>query len=176
MRCFPTLVERRLYFDIEEVGKPIKFKWGKCPLATASFGHGITTTLLQLAKAYSIIVNGGYDIEPKLISYSKQFRSPTDLTPSQAKVKGGKNGLKLNQNQLLFWDKTLAMMIQTNICNYKYNNYEQVRNDLLKSNDKVLIHSARTLGPWNGRAKYNNNELTVLGENKLGKIWMNVRK
>ena len=119
---------------------------------------------------------GTLDNEPKLISYSKQFRSPTDLTPSQAKVKGGKNGLKLNQNQLLFWDKTLAMMIQTNICNYKYNNYEQVRNDLLKSNDKVLIHSARTLGPWNGRAKYNNNELTVLGENKLGKIWMNVRK
>ena len=54
-------------FDIEEVGKPIKFNWGKCPLATAAFGHGITTTLLQLAKAYSIIVNGGYDIKPSLI-------------------------------------------------------------------------------------------------------------
>ena len=54
-------------FDIEEVGKPIKFNWGKCPLATASFGHGITTTLLQLAKAYSIIVNGGYNIQPGLI-------------------------------------------------------------------------------------------------------------
>ena len=57
----------QINFDIEEVGKPIKFNWGKCPLATASFGHGITTTLLQLAKAYSIIVNGGYDIQPKLI-------------------------------------------------------------------------------------------------------------
>tara|TARA_B100001094_G_scaffold309145_1_gene342517 strand:- start:339 stop:2027 length:1689 start_codon:yes stop_codon:yes gene_type:complete len=54
-------------FDIEEVGEPIKFNWGKCPLATASFGHGITTTLLQLAKAYSIIVNGGYNIQPRLI-------------------------------------------------------------------------------------------------------------
>ena len=54
-------------FDIEEVGKPIKFNWGKCPLATASFGHGITTTLLQLAKAYSIIVNGGYNIQTGLI-------------------------------------------------------------------------------------------------------------
>ena len=58
-------------FDIEEVGKPIKFNWGKCPLATASFGHGITTTLLQLAKAYSIIVNGGYNIEPSLIKNDK---------------------------------------------------------------------------------------------------------
>ena len=57
----------KINFDIEEVGKPIKYLWGKCPLATASFGHGITTTLLQLTKAYSIIVNGGYDINPTLI-------------------------------------------------------------------------------------------------------------
>ena len=41
-------------------------------LATASFGHGITTTLLQLVKAYSIIVNGGYNIKPSLI---KQIKS-----------------------------------------------------------------------------------------------------
>ena len=54
-------------FDIKEVGKPLKFNWGKCPLATASFGHGITTTLLQLAKAYSIISNGGYEINPTLV-------------------------------------------------------------------------------------------------------------
>ena len=54
-------------FDIEEVGIPLKFNWGKCPLATASFGHGITTTLLQLAKGYAIIVNGGYNINPSLI-------------------------------------------------------------------------------------------------------------
>ena len=57
----------KIQFDIEEVGSPIKFNWGKCPLATVSFGHGITTTLLQLAKAYSIIANGGYDIRPSLI-------------------------------------------------------------------------------------------------------------
>ena len=61
-----------IIFDIEEVGKPINFNWGKCPLATASFGHGITTTLLQLAKAYSIIVNGGYYISPSLIKKTKK--------------------------------------------------------------------------------------------------------
>ncbi len=60
-------ITRKINFDIEEVGKPIKFNWGKCPLATASFGHGITTTLLQIVKAYSIIVNGGFDIKPVLI-------------------------------------------------------------------------------------------------------------
>ncbi len=60
-------VLKKITFEIEEVGKPIEFNWGKCPLATASFGHGITTTLIQLAKAYSIIANGGYNIDPTLI-------------------------------------------------------------------------------------------------------------
>ena len=54
-------------FDIEEVGNPIPFKWGKCKLATSAYGHGITTTPLQLAKAYAIIANGGYKIKPTLI-------------------------------------------------------------------------------------------------------------
>ena len=57
----------KLNFDIEEVGTPLDFKWGKCKLATVSYGHGVTTTLLQLVKAYSIITNGGYNVEPTLI-------------------------------------------------------------------------------------------------------------
>jgi cell division protein FtsI (penicillin-binding protein 3) len=60
----------KIDFDIEEVGKPIPFKWGKCKLATVSFGHGITTTLLQLAKGYAIISNGGFEIKPTLIKQS----------------------------------------------------------------------------------------------------------
>ena len=54
-------------FDIQEVGKPISINWGKCKLATASYGHGITTTLLQIAKGYSIVTNGGYNIQPTII-------------------------------------------------------------------------------------------------------------
>ena len=61
-------VLEKIRFDIDEVGIPINFNWGKCPLATASYGHGITTTLLQLAKAYSIIVNGGYKINPSFLN------------------------------------------------------------------------------------------------------------
>ena len=67
-------VLQKIDFDIEEIGKPIEFNWGKCPLATASFGHGITTTLLQLAKAYSIIANGGYNIHPRLIKETKKIK------------------------------------------------------------------------------------------------------
>ncbi len=68
-------VLKKIDFDIEEVGKPIDFKWGKCPLATASFGHGITTTLLQVVKAYSIIVNGGYYIKPTLVKINKKIKA-----------------------------------------------------------------------------------------------------
>jgi len=64
-------VINKIEFDIEEVGAPIPFKWGPCELATASYGHGITTTPLQLAKGYAIISNGGYEIRPTLIKTEK---------------------------------------------------------------------------------------------------------
>ena len=66
-------VLNKINFDIEEVGEPIAFKWGKCKLATVSFGHGITTTPLQLAKGYSIISNGGFDIRPSLIKIDEDY-------------------------------------------------------------------------------------------------------
>jgi len=78
-------VVEQINFDIEETGTPIKFNWGKCPLATASFGHGITTTLLQLAKAYSIIVNGGYDINPSLLMNSKKEKKEKILDEEVSK-------------------------------------------------------------------------------------------
>ncbi len=64
----------KIQFDIEEVGNPIPFKWGKCKLATSAYGHGITTTPLQLAKAYAIIANGGYKIKPTLLKKEKNLK------------------------------------------------------------------------------------------------------
>ena len=57
----------QLNFDIEEIGKPIPFTWRDCKLKTVSYGHGITTTPIQLAKGYAILANGGYEIRPTLI-------------------------------------------------------------------------------------------------------------
>ena len=54
-------------FDLDEMGKPLPLKWGKCKLATVSFGHGISTTPLQVATAYAIISNGWYKIKPTLL-------------------------------------------------------------------------------------------------------------
>ena len=58
---------KKINFDLEEIGTPLPFKWGKCKLATSSFGHGVTTTPLQLAKAYAVLGNGGYKIQPTIL-------------------------------------------------------------------------------------------------------------
>ena len=65
---------KKTQFDIEEVGSPIPFKWGKCKLATSAYGHGITTTPLQLASAYATIANGGYKIRPTLIKKNENLK------------------------------------------------------------------------------------------------------
>ena len=72
-------------FDIEEVGVPVPFNWGKCKLATVSYGHGITTTILQLAKAYSIVANGGYEIKPSLIKKDEYLKNNRILNEKVSK-------------------------------------------------------------------------------------------
>jgi len=68
-----------MQFDLEEMGKPLPFKWGKCKLATVSFGHGISTTPLQVATAYAIISNGGYKIKPTLIKQEIKFKKKNKI-------------------------------------------------------------------------------------------------
>jgi len=58
----------QIEFDIEEVAPQKNYNFGKCKLATATFGHGIATTILQLAKGYAILSNGGFNIKPTLIN------------------------------------------------------------------------------------------------------------
>ena len=63
----------KINFDLDEIGTPHIFNWGKCKLATSSYGHGITTTPLHLAKAYAILGNGGYKIRPSILKIEKPF-------------------------------------------------------------------------------------------------------
>jgi len=58
---------QKINFDLDEIGAPLSFRWGKCKLATVSFGRGIATTPLQLARAYAILGNGGYEIQPVIL-------------------------------------------------------------------------------------------------------------
>jgi cell division protein FtsI (penicillin-binding protein 3) len=80
-------VLEKIDFDIEEVGQPINFRWGKCKLATVSFGHGITTTPLQLAKAYGIISNGGYQINPTLIYKTRNLNEKKQILNNEVSKK-----------------------------------------------------------------------------------------
>ena len=54
-------------FELEEVGKPLNFKWNKCKLETISYGHGIAVTPLQATAAYAAITNGGNIVNPTII-------------------------------------------------------------------------------------------------------------
>ena len=96
-------VINKIEFDIDEIGIPIPFKWGKCKLATTSFGHGITTTPLQLAKGYAIISNGGFEVNPtiilekkeKLIKYKKRIINENvsaQINPILRKIVTSKEG------------------------------------------------------------------------------------
>jgi cell division protein FtsI (penicillin-binding protein 3) len=84
----------KIDFDISEVGKPLLIDWYEgCKLETIAFGHGITTTILQLAKGYSIITNGGYDIKPTLIK--------KDLKKKNIRKKILKNDVSKKMNLIL---------------------------------------------------------------------------
>ena len=51
---------------LRKLGTPLPFTWNDCMLKTVSYGHGITTTPLQLAKGYAILSNGGYSSKSNL--------------------------------------------------------------------------------------------------------------
>ena len=44
-----------------------KLPWGDLLLGTVSFGHGVTTTPLQMATAYGVIANGGILRRPYIV-------------------------------------------------------------------------------------------------------------
>ncbi|MEM9469099.1 MAG: penicillin-binding protein 2 [Pseudomonadota bacterium] len=55
-------------FEIKEIGSPlVPDPWGDVHTLTASYGHGIAVSPLQMTSAVASIVNGGYFVEPTLI-------------------------------------------------------------------------------------------------------------
>lgn len=59
-------------FEIKEMGKPIiPSPWRDVNTLTASYGHGIAVSPLQLVKAAASIINGGILVTPTLIKQSK---------------------------------------------------------------------------------------------------------
>ena len=66
---FGFLDRTDIEFDSEAIGRVSYFEdWTESELATHAFGQGITVTMIQLANAYSTIVNGGVMMQPHIIS------------------------------------------------------------------------------------------------------------
>jgi predicted NAD-dependent protein-ADP-ribosyltransferase YbiA (DUF1768 family) len=120
----------------------------------------------------------------ELLDYSKQFLRCNDggMSALDAKRKGGKGGLRLTETELKLWDK-LSLDVQREISMWKVNNIPQVRQDLLNTGNRILVHSAMRTSEkemakkyWEGKAIVNEHgEIVVLGGNWLGKIWMETR-
>lgn len=116
----------------------------------------------------------------ELIEYSKKFLSG-NCEPDGAKVKKMGRNLILTSDELKLWEQ-LKIDVQKEICEYKFENYEQVRIDLLNSGHKILIHPALRCSEeklknndWCGKAIINNGKIEVIGKNIIGKIWMELR-
>lgn len=121
-----------------------------------------------------------------LLEYSKRFLISGDIkTNKEAKMRGGKgkNGLMLNKDEIKIW-YVLSEDVQNEICRYKLENYEEVKDNLKRSSNCFLVHPALRCGNekmkdkiWEGRIIVKDNgEYELLGGNKLGNIWMELRK
>ena len=72
-----TKLTKNPSIELEEVGSPHQLKWNNCKLETISFGHGITTTPLQVTALYAAMSNGGNLITPS--SLIKKIKLKTKL-------------------------------------------------------------------------------------------------
>jgi len=98
-----------------------------------------------------------------------------------AKHAGNKKGLKLTADEIEKWNN-ISVDVQKEICKYKIENYDVVKDDLTKSGDKKLVHSASRFNKiencfWDGRASLNEakDEINIEGINMLGNLWMELR-
>ena len=120
----------------------------------------------------------------QLFEYGKLFRKGGDiLTAMDAKKNGGKRGLLLNEDEISVWNN-VGIYVQREICQWKTDNFTEVKQFLNEHRDKTLIHSAFRCSEdklhgrfWEGKAisVNENGELNILGQNMLGRIWMFVR-
>ena len=60
--------------------------WGDIATVTASYGHGISTSLLNLAAAYATIGNGGIKVTPTLLHSQARAEGPRVITQGTAKA------------------------------------------------------------------------------------------
>ncbi len=116
-----------------------------------------------------------------LFEYGERFSSGVcDKNGAVVKRMGRK--FILDQDELKLWN-VIGVDVQIEICNYKFENYEEIRDELYKSRSRILIHPAMRCNEekvknrlWEGRGIIVDGKIEVIGKNMLGKIWMNLRE
>ncbi len=71
--------------ELEEVGVPHKLNWNRCKIETISFGHGITTTPLQVTALYASMANGGNLVIPSLLKKRKIIETKKIISKKTSK-------------------------------------------------------------------------------------------
>lgn len=116
------------------------------------------------------------DRKQLLLEYSKNFeKGGKYITPLEAKKAGGKKGFALEDHEREKWDNE-SINVQKEICIYKYTHNGDVKKIIDSSKKSYLLHQdnrATQNTVWGGRIDQKTNEL--IGQNKLGIIWMDVR-
>ena len=117
-----------------------------------------------------------------LLEYGKKFLKGCECKKGgDVKKMGGKKGLFLKESELGLWSE-LSIGVQWEISRYKWEMYEDVKKDLLKSKGRVLIHPAMRCSEekvkgrlWEGKGVVKDGKIEVIGKNMLGDIWMKLR-
>ena len=117
-----------------------------------------------------------------LIEYSKRFLKGVGEMDGNKVKKMGRTFV-LDNGELELWSK-ISVDVQLDICKYKLEHYDEVRNDLyVVSRGKVLIHPAMRCSEenlkkrlWEGKGVVADGQVKVIGRNMLGKIWMGLRE
>lgn len=73
--------------------------WSKQSVISLSYGYEITTTLLQLARAFGIIANDGYMVQPHIIKNTSVKQQPTEQLYSPSSIESIKQILSLTTQQ-----------------------------------------------------------------------------
>tara|TARA_Y100000389_G_C17422130_1_gene497347 strand:- start:1277 stop:1654 length:378 start_codon:yes stop_codon:yes gene_type:complete len=113
----------------------------------------------------------------ELALYASKFvgTEPKYKTALDAKRAGGKKGKALDDSEIVQWN-SLSMSSQHKICISRLSSSVELQNILKRTGSKYLLHQEnRGQTPiWGGRIDKNTGEL--IGQNKLGIVWMTVRK
>ena len=117
-----------------------------------------------------------------LLDYGRTFTRPSPYkTGAITKRMGGKKGLLLHSVELAKWD-SVSMDVQFEICRWKFDHHAIVRDDLMNTKGKILIHPALRCSEaklasriWDGKGVVQDGRIIVLGRNVLGRMWMQIR-